>query len=366
MTWIKRNLLFVIGAIVSLGLLGFAGFYNYTGWKHNQEEAENRKKKYAELKHLNDQNPHPGFGKVNNIKLAGEQQKEVQRALADAMKHFQAPAPIPNTPTVASGEFAAALRRAVEDLTRRASAASVSLPPDYRFSFYQQFRLLTFAPGSLESLAVQLGEIKALCDVLIQAKVNSIDSIQREMVSADDAAGPQADYLVGLVSRTNDFASEQAVLTPYQITFRSFSTEIAQVLAGFANSPHGILVQNLTIAPAAAAPTDPNAAPVPYTPTPYTPPASSIYRARAAAEEEAAERYALRPDLYRGPGRIGPAPGAAPPVYSPQPTYAPPTPSYAASAPGFRPGVVGPQTVLSEKPLQVTMQIQMVKLLPRK
>lgn len=359
MTWIKRNLLFVIGAVVSLGLLGFAGYYNFTGWKHNQTEAESRKKKYADLKYLYGLNPHPGDKKVDNIKLARQQQKEVEKVLAEAMKHFQSPPAIPASPTVASGEFAAALRRTVDEMTRKASAASVMLPPDYKFSFYQQFRLLTFAPGSLESLARQLGEIKAICDLLIQAKVNSIDAIQRELVSTDDAAGPQTDYLIGHASRTNDFGTGQAVITPYQITFRSFSAEIAQVLAGLANSPYGVIVQNITIAPAAGAGTEPGsapAAPVTYQPAP-------AYRTRNVAEEDAAERAALRPDLYRMPGRTGPPPGT--PTYPPPTayTYAPP-PTYPVAP--ARAGATGPQWALSEKPLQVTLQLQIVKLLPRK
>ena len=37
MGWFKRNLFFVIGGILSLGLLAAAGYYDYTSWNHNQE-----------------------------------------------------------------------------------------------------------------------------------------------------------------------------------------------------------------------------------------------------------------------------------------------------------------------------------------
>ena len=75
---------------------------------------------------------------------------------------------------------------------------------------------------------MQLGEVKGICEVLFEAKVNSLDNLRRERVSADDSKGPQTDYL-GEKSVTN----ELAVLTPYEVTFRCFSSELAAVLAGF-------------------------------------------------------------------------------------------------------------------------------------
>ena len=41
--------------------------------------------------------------------------------------------------------------------------------------------------------------------------------------------------------------NDEAVLTPYQITFRAFSPEIAQVLSGFASSPHGFIVKGINV-----------------------------------------------------------------------------------------------------------------------
>jgi len=310
MVWIKRNLFFVIGAVVALALLVFASYYNYTGWKHKVTEGENLNGKYEELKRLNNQNPHPGFAKVDNIKLAREQQKEIREALGKAAEYFQAPSAIPSPKNINSSQFTAALRETINQLSREAAGVSVQLPPDFKFSFSQQFRLLTFARGSLEPMAVQLGEIKALCDVLIKAKVNSLDSIQRSRVSPDDDAGPQTDY-IQLAAVTNNLA----VLKPYQITFRSFSYEIAQVLAGFANSPHGFIVRGINVEPAPA----------------------------TALEQP------------------GTAPGgaASPPVATPRPATAP---GYAAT-PGAR---GGSQTVLNEKQLRVTLLVQVVRLLPKK
>ena len=63
-----------------------------------------------------------------------------------------------------------------------------------------------------------------------------------------------------------------AVMTPYGVTFRGFSPELAQVLDGFAASPHGFIVKAINVQPASAArhrrvcqapPGQPPATPVP-------------------------------------------------------------------------------------------------------
>ncbi|MCU0782826.1 MAG: Amuc_1100 family pilus-like protein [Verrucomicrobia bacterium] len=336
MAWIKRNLFFIIGAVAAVALLGFAGFYNFKGWKHNADAREELNKAYEEIKRLNNQPIHPGFGKVDNIKLAREQQKEIRDVFAGAARNFQSPAAIPDTTNVTSGEFTAALRRTVDQLTREAARASVLLPPDFKFSFSQQFRLLNFAPGSLKPLAVQLGEVKALCDVLIKARVNHLDGIQRERISTDDLTGPQTEY-VEFHSQTN----ELAVLTPYQITFRSFSPELAQVLAGLANSPNAFVVKGLNVEPAAATVAEsPLDAPV----APVVP----IYRAApvptlAGPDSDMSRRY----DRYGIGGKMPTMPAATPQYYV--------APAPAAKA-----------ALLSERQLRVTLQVELVKLLPKK
>ena len=82
MDWIKRNLIFVIGAVVALALLGVAGWYSYSGYSHNAAQKEQLNQQYEELKRLTNLKPNPGDGKkVDNIKLAQEQEKEVQAFL---------------------------------------------------------------------------------------------------------------------------------------------------------------------------------------------------------------------------------------------------------------------------------------------
>jgi hypothetical protein len=195
MDWIKRNLFFVIGAAVALLLMVGAGFYTWTGWSHNSKALEDLNQKYADLKGLYNQPVRAGSGKVDNIKAAREQQQQVRGVFVQAVQQFEAIPAIPEGANVSVEAFANSLSRTIFTLQREATNAGITLTPKYSFSFQQQSSLMKFAPGSVGPLAVQLGEVKALCDVLIAAKINSLESIQRQRVSADDQAGQQTDYL---------------------------------------------------------------------------------------------------------------------------------------------------------------------------
>ena len=358
MDWIKRNLYFLIGGLLALALMGFAGWYLYSKWQLNNDILGKLDEQYAKLKHLNEQNPHPGSGKIDNIKIAKEQQQELRAYIQKSRQHFQRcpPIPVPESSKLTSQEFSSALSRTLDQMQREATRTSVALPPKdsrgqtYSFSFAAQRERLAYAAGSLEPLAVQLGEVKSICTVLLHAKINSLESLRRERVSDDDLKGPQTDYLPDK-SVTNDLA----VLSPYEVTFYCFSSELAAVLAGFASSPCGLLVKTINVEPApAAAASEPSAAPVASTTPTYTapppPPAPRpSLEGPAAAEAAFADRY--------GRGGRG---AYRPPA--PQP-YVPPTVAAPGPSPVSRGGL---PLALDEKRLRVTLALNVVKLVPSK
>jgi hypothetical protein len=295
MAWIKRNLFFVIGGVIALLLLGAAAFYDFKGWSRNEAAFAKLNEIYGTLREATQQKPSPGNARVNNTATAKEQERQIRDWIAGTKVYFQPIAPIPNLTngTVTSELFAAALSQTIDQLQHEAETANVMVQPKYGFSFEAQRKLMTFAPGGLDPLALQLGEVKTISEILFAARVNWLDSVQRVPVSADDAKGPQSDYL-----DDRSVTSDMAVLTPYMITFRAFSPEIAQVLAGFAASPHGFVVKGINVQPAMGA----------------------------------------------GGPESGSQPAAPPP-----------------GAPGAMPDRGGLQTVLKEQLLRVTLEIEIVK-----
>lgn len=346
MDWIKRNLVFVIGAAVTLLLMGLAGWYSYSGWSNNVTERDAITTAYEELKNLHASKPAPGDGKkVDNIKLAKEQKQEALEFTQKLQTQLERIPAIPPGTNITSRDYSAALQETIAQLQREATNSSVNLPPRYKFSFEKQASLVTFAPGTVEALAVQLGEVRAICEILNRAKVNSLDSIRRERVagSPDDMAGPATDYL-----STQSTTNELAIISPYEITFRSFTPELAGVLAGFAQSRYGFVVKAVNVEPALHSMVSDIAAPI-YAQPVYTQPQMPV---RPMMGEEGGPSAAMR-------ARYGAA-GA-----SPYGAYGAGQPPVVAAPVGVAPATKsGLQTLLKEKQLKVTLLVHVVKLLP--
>jgi hypothetical protein len=307
MGWIKRNLFFVVGGVVALGLLGAGGFYIYQGWDRNSVAADKLNEIYGTLKSLQQQKPSPGNSKIDNTRIAKEQQRQLRLWVDAAGKYFQPIPPIP-ADNVTSETYKNALDRTVAALQHEADSAGVILPPKYDYSFSAQLPLMKFAPGSLEPLAVQLGEVKAIAEAVFATRVNALDSIQRARVSDDDAAGPAGDYIDDHAV-TNSFA----VMTPYVVTFRCFTPELARVISTLATSQNTFLVNAVNVQPAGAA---------------------------SAAPANAAGAM---------PGRFYPGGNMSPLA----------TPAQPAAGKG------GLQTVLKEQLLRVSLEMEIVKLPPK-
>lgn len=346
MDWIKRNLVFVIGAVVALVLLGAAGWYSWSGWTANAVQREEIDRQYEELKRLTQLKPSPGDGrKVNNIKLAQEQEKEAREFMGKFTSRLKPIPALPPGTNLTASEYSAALQRTIVELQRDATNHSVVLPPKYKFSFEAQAGRVTFATGSLEPLAAQLGEVKVICGILNAAKINALDSIRRLRVSQDDRSGPATDYLE-LPGLTN----ELAVSVPYEVTIRCFTPELASVLTGFANSEYGMIVKgvNLEVSPVGPVGETPTEAPLMVMQPSVPAESAEVYQRRSRAESERAfrDRYGL------GSRRYAPPP----------PTTPVQTPVMVAPTTPVKTGI---QPFLSEKQLKVTILVHVVKLLPQ-
>jgi hypothetical protein len=335
--------------------MGLAGYYLYSKWDADSQVWTNLSSDYEKLHRLNSAPILPGTGPSNNITLAKQEQDQLRGLIQKCRAFAQRVPPIPDLPKVTDQDFFQALGHNISQLQKDATNASVVLPPDYSFSFEAERRKIVFAAGSVAPLSAQLGEVKAICEVLFAAKVNTLDSIRRERVSSDDATGPQTDFLTD-----KSITNELAVLTPYELSFQCFSAELAAVLSGFASSPNGMVVKSVNVeaAPAAAAATGPTT----VTPT-------MIYQQPPPMANDAERAYRSRYGLPSGGDRYGGGgiPGGVQyrPLAPGQPAYTPPAP--AAAQPTTAPtGRGGLPTILDERQLKVTLNLVLVKLLPPK
>src|ERR1051325_3160651 len=89
MSWIKRNLYFLIGGAVALALMGLAGWYLYSKWDLNNAILKDLDEQYGKLANLNQQKPHPGYGKVDNIEEAKSQRAALAKLIGKTGPDFQ-------------------------------------------------------------------------------------------------------------------------------------------------------------------------------------------------------------------------------------------------------------------------------------
>jgi hypothetical protein len=369
MTWLKRNLVLVVGGALAVILLGAAGFFLYSGYGKDRAVSNELQQAVQEFSRLNTRAP---SANEQNIEAAITEQKRLDAILQEIRRHF---VPFGTITNIDSSEFKYLLANTIDELERMAENYGVRRPNDFAYTFDKQRNQVSFQEHDLLPWTDQLLEIRALTEIIYRARVHSLLRIRRASSSTNDTT----DYVLrGLQPVTNHVA--QAVTTPYEIVFQGFTPELAEVLNALAHSPQCYLVKNLnversTTQATSTTDTDPSIsgrygmvpqAGVPQATTPeqnlasrYGLPPGGVPGgpgSRASAEAQMASRYGLPGAGGRGGpgGRYGGRPGA--PVQPMAPT---PNPYL---QPGFgAPARRGPETVLDEQLLRFTMRLDVVR-----
>lgn len=317
MAWIKRNLLFVVGLAVSVALLGAGVFYLFTTMDEADRVSAELDAKNQQLDGLVKREPYPNSENIEKVK---EEQKRVEAFKKDARARF---GQLVRPESLDNASFKSLLEATIAGLTRQSERMGVKLPEKYDFTFAEQRKNLQLATNTLAPLATQLNDLDNICRVLFDAKIHSLVALKRSGVASGEAVG-SADLLTKKVG-TNALAG--ASIHPYEISFQCFSTELGNVLAGFLNSPQAYVLKTINVERGSTSTTtDPNAAV-----------ASGPVPGRPGMDMAMARRYGL----MGGGNRYGtPQPQA--PVAAPAPTRA-------------------GETVLEEKPLRVTIGLEVVK-----
>lgn len=221
MRWIKRNLFLLIGIMVAIGLMAGAVVYLIGRINADKKAISNLKAKQAELISLKQSAPYP---EQSNLDIA---QTESLR-LVQFVTNVQSSVTYPEVPKMTSQEFSSYLLTTISELQKGAEQAGVTLPTSrYGFSFEPLRELVNFDAASIEPLARQLMETKLICNTLFESRVHKLESFKRVRVSVlDPGQGPQ--YLDKAVNPAA--YNGIATVTPYEITFVGFATELASVL----------------------------------------------------------------------------------------------------------------------------------------
>lgn len=326
MLWIKRNLIFVITAVVGLLLAGWAGYSLTNSMSDDKAVKDDFDSVMNELTGLRNMNPYPT---PENIDAAKGEATQMRGLLGQFQTVF---VPFPPVATMNEQAFAAELARRVSQWQTEAKTAAVKLPdPDYAFSFAGLRGQLAFPSNCIPGWLQQFNEMQGILDIVFRAHVNELTAVQRVPVYPGDQGGN--DFLA-----TTWVTNQLGVVAPYQVSVVCFTRELAQIMEGLISATNCYVVKSVVVAPAKAQGQGGslnNNATQAYTPQQRYP----VAQPRALTPEE---RYG------RGAGSV-PAPTVSAPAYS-----------YRPAAP------VGPVTIIREQPLIVTLVIDAVQVKPVK
>ena len=317
MPWIKRNLVFVISLAVALLLIGAGTFFIFSAAGDADAANTELESKKGEYDKLVTRDPYPNS---KNIELAKEEQARLSALRTNILKTF---AKYPKIEALDDASFKALLSRVISELERDADRKGVKLPSPsgsstkYNFTFDTQRRELRLAPNTLEPLALALTDIKDICQILFGSKIHSLVSIKRTAIGTNELAG-SGDLMTKKVT-TN--AVVKAGIHPYEVQFQCFTSELDDVFNRLVSAPNAYVIKVVNIERGSSA--------------------------DSPAEQSPALAAAANPMMAMR-ARYG--------LMMPQPQAAP----AAAAAPA---GKVG-EVVLEQKPIKVTLGLEVVRLIP--
>jgi hypothetical protein len=234
MSWIKRNLIFVITALVGVLLAGWAGYQLTNSMAEDKAAKDDFDSVMNDTTAMRNKNPYPT---PENIEAARGEAAQIRGLLGDFNKVF---APFPTVPPMDEKTFAETIGKRIAELQMMASTMAIKTPDHYAFSFSGLTGQLAFPSNCIPVWLEQLGQIKSICDIVLHAHINEFEGIQRVPVYPGDQGG--TDFLP-----TTWVTNQLGVVSPYQVSFVGFSRGLAQILEGFLNSTNCFVIKSVIV-----------------------------------------------------------------------------------------------------------------------
>ena len=235
MVWIKRNLFLVLFIVGALAMTGLAVFYLINRIAADKKATADLGAATTEWKGLAGHSPALTDENIAAASGEAERLKQVSTQVAPLL------VTTPESP-LQPVEYKTLLENTINELTKRAETLGIDLRPRYSFTFTAQRAMVEFPTNSIPPLTTQLKEVKEICRILFDSKVHSLDTLKRVKAYPTEEAAGAEDYLRDKIVVTNAVG---AVITPYQVAFKGFSSELTSVLEGFQTSPVFFVVKTV-------------------------------------------------------------------------------------------------------------------------
>jgi hypothetical protein len=195
--WLRQNTLlvgFIAAFLIVLAVVGWLLWGQYDIWQATQTELTDKLSRLEQL-----QNNDPSLTE-DNVAIAGENEKRLQETQQQLQQKIGR-VKIPLSTITNNIEFTKHLRGTINHLEAKTTAAKISIPKDFKFGF----RLYaTVAPRNnqerLERLAIQVSVVQKLTELMIENKVEQIESIRRVAIEPSTVIAGDDDILADSIS----------------------------------------------------------------------------------------------------------------------------------------------------------------------
>jgi hypothetical protein len=245
MVWIKRNLFVVIGGVVAVALLAVAAVFAQGAQQKQSDAAQSLQSYTSSVNALLNARPFPNDGTIEKFE---EETGVIRQFSRDAERLFEY---VPAA-RMDGQQFKIHLLKALVQLQADATNSNVEIPDQYQFTFGHLVPMPNLLPYSIEPLQESLADIQHLCKILYESKVHALENIKRFPAYPREPGrtGLSFDYW----PRTNVTSSEAVFKsTPYEFRFRGFTSELTEVLNQFASADRFYVVRKIEVAQAAGA-----------------------------------------------------------------------------------------------------------------
>lgn len=357
MEWVKKNLFFVIPLAIAVILLGVA-VYKYFGIRSEDRDITMLLEERAVR--LREMYEKPIFPSAENLRAIENDQQRLLNFINQCKKYFQ-PVPELNVPNVQA--LKTELDKAIDKFNKAAKSAGVNIPTNnFAYSFDELVRRIDFSPFSIRPIATQISEIDKILEILFNAKINTLEFIQRARVCPEDRMATASS---GFYIADGPITNSLGIIYPYRITFRCFSSELEEVLNGFARSPYGFVIKAIDVDPGGgAAPMMPGQLSYPdMTQPPGFQPGFAPPQFPGQAPGRPGFPGAVPGRRFPGAGRQPGGGGTMPRRFQPNqpPSFAAPPPAMMASA--MKTNRTSVVTLFNERPFRVSILVHSVRLM---
>jgi hypothetical protein len=261
LSWLKENIGLAVGALISLGVLGYIGYsLVYVNFDKDASVTARLDEKRAEMDGLRRRKPYPHVDNVVILSntVAALSGTNVDFSVARWLTNLAGVNPPPQN--IKPSVFNTKLVQYKNKLLAAARKCNVAVPQDFGFGFARYVTLGTPPandPAQIHTLLTQWSAVEMMTEILLTNHISSIAAIRRAPVGVEiprDANMPGApmaatgeDSKDFFTASVRDNPAEITRVLPFELEFVADTQALRGILSALETSPRFFVVRSLAV-----------------------------------------------------------------------------------------------------------------------